>query len=168
MAARVPGRVWLQVAVRCALIAGCVVLFASRFSFGMSAQKQTCLPYSIYLIDKATSARTPTRGAIFAFRSRGLLPYFPDGSAFLKQMAGLPGDHVKVDGEGLRINDIPMGALNPKILAATHRTAEQLARDETVPPNEYLMIGTTPESYDGRYWGYVDASQITARAYPLW
>jgi conjugal transfer pilin signal peptidase TrbI len=165
---RVPLKVWTQVVVRCSVIALVLLGFSSRFGIGVNGEKVACLPYSAYLFDHALSAREPVRGALYLFDANGLMPFFKDGAHFLKMMAGLPGDHFEVDEQGIHINDQFFGAINEDILRIAHLTVGGIKRSGTIPPGHYLMLGTTPESYDGRYWGLITATQLTGRAYPLW
>ena len=165
---RVPAKVWKQVVAICFVVTLCVVGFSSRYRIGLNAQSVTCLPFKAYLVDLSRAAIVPERGGIFTFDTHGLMPFFKDGSHFVKLMSGLPGDRLDVDADGFRINGQKLGDINASILAISHRSLKDITRSVIIPADSFLMVGSTPESYDGRYWGFITSTQLTGKAYPLW
>ena len=149
------------------------VLFAigayakDRYRLGVETQADPCLPDTrIYLID--TYDRNPERGGIFSFSSQRMGPFYPDGTQILKIMDAVPGDHVTVSEEGIV-------KVNEQVVAEEFTLAEtlklqpkDLVRDVTIPEEKFWFSGRTKTSFDSRYWGYVDQTQLLGRAYPLY
>ncbi len=47
---------------------------------------------------------------------------------------------------------------------------DQLSRfeyDGVVPPGKIFVVGDSKDSFDSRYWGFLDKSKIIAKAYPI-
>ncbi len=126
--------------------------------------------------------RKPKRQHIIVFRAP--LPGNPD---FIKRLIGVPGDRIKIVGEQVYVNDIPLNepyalrdsdglglaaydypptADNTWYDRLTPEWAEELPRhivngELVVPPGEYFMMGDNRDnSYDSRYWGFVPRANI--------
>lgn len=119
----------------------------------------------MFLIDRYD--RTPVRGELMAFEARGLAPYFDDGTLMGKRLVGMPGDKLRVDRTGVWINDVhhAIGFMHRDDL---NLTESDLYRNEIIPPERYFFLASAPESYDSRYWGYVEASQLKGHVYTLY
>lgn len=112
------------------------------------------------------------RGDYVVFRSRGMGPFYPDGTLVIKRVAGVAGDHVVVSPQGVWVNSVYQGGLTHveqggKLWKLGHRAGEY-QRDEQVPLNRWWVMGTNPRSFDSRYWGYVANEQIVGRARAIW
>lgn len=126
------------------------------------------MPIGFYLRSDAPIAR----GAIVTIRARDAAPeaaaardFDRPGDRFLKRVAALGGDEVCADGLDLRIN----GRL----------AAQRRAQDSTGAPlagwrgcrrlaaGEALLLGDSPDSFDGRYWGAVPQAAIEGVWRPL-
>jgi conjugal transfer pilin signal peptidase TrbI len=153
------------------LVAVPLLSFSNRFRiFADSTVGERCLPYRIFLVD--LHAHLLRRGDYVVFRSRGMGPFYPDGTLVAKLVAGVPRDHVVVDERGMWVNGTFKGSLlhaqpGGRLWKLGHRPSE-FARDELVPPDHWWVIGTLPRSFDSRYWGYIADPQIVGRAIPLW
>ena len=149
-----------------AMLAGGVVALADRFSIAIAPQEALCLPpYRIWVIDKHDS--TPIRGEIFAFKSQGLAPLFPDETTIVKVLDGMPGDAVRVTLDATMINGKTVA--HGLDVAAEHGVDPQrYVRDGLIGEGRYWFFGRTRDSFDSRYWGSVGQSQILGRAYPIW
>lgn len=148
------------------LLAGGVVLLASRYSIAIATQEALCLtPYRVWLIDKGDI--TPLRGGTFAFKAKGLQPVFPDGTNIVKVMVGLPGDDVSVTEATTVINGEVVGE---GLAVATERSLDtaRYVRHGHIEIERYWFMGRTADSFDSRYWGSVARSQLWGRAYPIW
>jgi signal peptidase I len=125
----------------------------------------------------------PRVGSGFVFRTDDI-PRIPDrdrGSYFIKRLVGVPGDTLEIHEPVLYRNGRPIeGAVSFQKEAQQidgypgYRNAESLSVGQgmTVPPGFYLALGdNSPESLDGRYWGFVPASAVVGRPlfiyYPL-
>lgn len=107
----------------------------------------------------------PARGAFVTVRALHVAPAAArargfDGprDRFLKRVAAEASDRVCAEGEALVINDAP---------PLPRRTHDSLGAP--IPAwsgclvlgvEEYLLLGDTPDSFDGRYWGPVTSDEI--------
>jgi type IV secretory pathway protease TraF len=118
------------------------------------------LPAGFYL----RLGQGPERGAIVTVRARDVAPdyaelrtFTDDGDRFLKRIAAAEGDVVCATGD--------------QIIAAG-RTLSRLSHDrygsvlphwegcQRLGPGEVFLLGDTPDSFDGRYWGPTPIDQI--------
>ncbi|NRC34222.1 signal peptidase I [Pseudomonas aeruginosa] len=153
-------------AIPIALLVGGLAYYASsRFSLGIDPQENTCLPWRVFVIDKHDV--TPERGAIFAFKAKDLRPFFQEGTHMIKVIDGLPGDRVKVTPEQVLVNGKEVGE-GLRLSKPLKKPAGRFVREEIVPANKYWFMGKTLDSFDSRYWGYVQKSDLIGRAYPIW
>lgn len=132
---------------------------------GLPSQAQSCLPYRVFLVSRRD--RAVGRGDYVGFLADGRVqPFFAPGQLMVKQVVGVEGDRVTVSGGEVLVNGVPRGTL---VLAATlGQPPARFGRDERVPPGAYWVMGTAPNSFDSRYWGYLGREQVVGRAYPLW
>lgn len=158
---RTPGLLVLAAAMGL-LVAGQAA--ASRWKLAYDGQDTRCLPWAWYLIDLRD--QTPARGELVAFLSRQSAPHFPVGTAFVKRVAGVPGDAVAREGHTLLIAGAPVATLDRRILERIG--APTAAARYTVPPAALVVLGETELSFDSRYWGPIDADQVVGVARGLW
>lgn len=145
-------------------------LVKSNVQIGWDAQDYKCLPFSLYLfkMESARPAEVATRrGAMVVFKphdgNTGISRL--DGIRMVKVVAGLPGDRLVVKDDFAYVNGAPWGRLT--LLGTLHKGAGSFDRDVYVPPGKVLLLGTTPYSYDGRYYGFIDQGDIEAEAIPV-
>lgn len=107
-------------------------------------------------------AEPPERARRLAAERR----YLPGNVAILKRVAAAQGDHVCLVDDVLAIDGRPLARL---------RTVDGLGRPmprwrdcRTLREGEYLLLMDAADSFDGRYFGPVDASAIIGKATPLW
>lgn len=102
---------------------------------------------SVALPDRA---REQLAGAGFALAS----------SSLMKRVAGMPGDQVRVDADGVWVRLATGLALAPTL----KRRPESFYRAITLGPEEYFLLGDTTDSFDARYWGPVRKDAIRGSA----
>lgn len=160
---------WRPFLIKAAVILIAVLGFFAwvqgRYLIGVDGQVVRCLPDHKYFLVNLTKP-APMKNMIMAFHAKGLEPIFSDGTMLAKIVRGIPGDHLVINEAGVHIN----GALIADGFPIIDRTGLELAslfKDEIIPEGKYLMLAPAPESYDGRYWGYVDASQFAGQVTPL-
>ncbi|MGH9717786.1 MAG: signal peptidase I [Candidatus Acidiferrales bacterium] len=135
--------------------------------------------------DKLLPYRAIRRGDIVVFKYP-----FEDHPYYVKRVIGLPGDRIRisdsrvfVDGKMLRepyvVHDplmdnpfgegfppaagaIPANRMRPEWAAQIMKYVHE--RELVVPPEHYFVMGDNrDDSWDSRYWGFVDRSAIVGR-----
>ena len=128
--------------------------------------------------------RLPRRADVFVFKTNNIigLPPAPDGTSqhYIKRLAGLPGDTLRIQAPYLFINGKP--AQEPQFKRVESRqdgyTGYTNDRPDlqamvylgtpnstvTVPPHSYFALGdNSANSLDSRYWGFVPEENVVGR-----
>lgn len=142
-----------------------VTYIQSTFSLGFDLQSARCLPWVAYWITKDADARID-RGSIYALRINHDEQLA--NRTLLKMAAGMPGDIVTLNQGGVWINKLYWGPMHPVQVKRLQSEGKNPFTSYVIPKGKLLMLGTLPQSYDGRYVGLVDTSAIEGRASPLW
>ncbi len=164
-----PGLAWRAVLVASLAVALLATLVAPprpHLVWNVSASA----PVGLYRVEPAAELRRGDRVvARLPARWRGLAArrhYLPANVPLVKRVAGVPGDRVCARGRRLSING--------------RRVAQRLRRDGSGRPlpawqgcvtlgaGRYLLLLPAPGSFDGRYFGISDGSDIIGRAHLLW
>lgn len=131
----------------------------------------------------------PQRGDVVVFR-------FPENPSenFIKRLVGLPGDHIRVDGPNLYVNNQLVSNsvthvdtdseswqqyftetlgqhvhLKRQLVGADSNRLEMKYTDVVVPQGHYFMMGDNrDESNDSRFWGFVPDRNIVGKAFLVW
>jgi conjugative transfer signal peptidase TraF len=92
--------------------------------------------------------------------------YLPRGVPLVKRIAAIPGDQTCARGSTVSIDGRT---------AAIRRSFDAAGRELPVwsgcvdlRPGEYLLLGESPWSFDGRYFGPTRSAEIIGRAVLLW
>lgn len=173
---------WLKYSLKCIAI---VILFSCAFTWfksnyriGLDFQDVKCLPgYTVFLVD--IKDKDLKKGTVYAFTAVGLDPFFKDGTLMAKRFMAGHGDRIKIEVETERLADITINKY-PKIIINNEVVREGLplaielgksekdfAGSKTLTKDELWMLGDSPMSFDSRYWGTVNKTQVVGRAYPL-
>ena len=81
------------------------------------------------------------------------------GDRFLKRIAAMEGDTVCAEGSLIRINDVPVAER-----AETDPAGDPLPSWNgcvTLAGGEVFLLGDHPGSFDGRYWGVSERTDLT-------
>jgi len=110
----------------------------------------------------------PQRGDIVVFR----YPVDP-GKDFIKRVIGLPGDSVRIEDKQVFVNNELL--VEPYVQHTDDRIlpASVSPRDNmdtlVVPENSLFVMGDNrDESYDSRFWDYVELNEIKGRAFIIY
>ena len=109
-------------------------------------------------------AVTPPDGLVAFLDARG---YLPRGVPLIKHVVALPGATVCRQGVAITVDGLPVGEA---------RVHDRKGRDLPVwqgcrvlgPGEVFLMNSDVPDSLDGRYFGPLPRTAITARLRPVW
>lgn len=132
-------------------------VLVNKFIYG------TTLPFSDTRI---LPLRAPRRGDVIVFK------YPEDPSRdFIKRVVGVEGDMVESRGKVVHVNGKPLTEPYMQHTDPAVRTAQP--RDNfgpyLVPKGKFFVMGDNrDQSYDSRYWGYVDLSDIRGKAFILY
>jgi conjugal transfer pilin signal peptidase TrbI len=158
----------ISLALRMALIVLAFVCagkwFASRYAIGLDRQVETSIPgRRLFLID-TQDITFDRKYEKVAFYARGLEPWFEDGTQMIKFVLGLPGSHVSIRADGVWIDGFKvldgLGLAEPLGLSPS-----DVQREYTLAEGEYFVGGYHPKSYDSRYFGPIQQSQVRGTGY---
>lgn len=132
-------------------------LLVSKFAYGVK------IPFTHTLIYKREG---PQRGDIIVFE-------FPEDTSkdFIKRVIGVPGDLIEIKEKELFVNGVLQ---NEAYIQHTDLTHNQIMRRDNfgpimVPEDKYFTMGDNrDESYDSRFWGFVDREKIEGKAFILY
>ncbi len=117
----------------------------------------------------------PAVGSGFVFRTGNIKPLVEDygDQYFVKRLVGTPGDTLEVQGSGLVRNHAPITGADT--FEANARKSGKYpgyvamgllapGLQVTVPQRSFFAMGdNSPNSQDGRYWGFVPAKDVVGR-----
>ena len=121
-----------------------------------------------YLHKTLIPIEDPKRGDIVVFR----YPVDPDKD-FIKRVIGIPGDVIEIRDKQLYLNGKIVNHdygihTDPRILGENVRPRDNFG-PVTVPPHSLFVMGDNrDESYDSRFWGYVDYKAILGKAFIIY
>jgi len=140
-------------------------LLVNKFIYGMQ------VPFTN---DRFLTIRHPQRGDVIVFE-------FPEDKGksyfqrrdFIKRVIGTPGDVVEVRDKRVYVNgelyDIPQEVHKEAGILPADSSPRDFMPAVTVPPGKYFAMGDNRDrSYDSRFWGFVDESEIKGLAFILY
>jgi signal peptidase I len=134
-------------------------ILVSKFIYGIK------LPY---LSNTLISLKSPGRGDIIVFK----YPEDPHKD-FIKRVIGVPGDSIEYRNKQLFINNERLEN-DVGIYTDPHVFPGQIKRRDNfgpikVPENKLFVMGDNrDESYDSRFWGFVDMSAVSGKAFMIY
>jgi signal peptidase I len=162
--------------------AGAIRTVVQPFRVPTGAMAPTVQPGDCLFVEKVSTALgQPERGDSIVFKTDGI-PSLPPGTCYIKRVAGLPGDRVRIEPPNLIVNDQVVSA--PPVFARISSVVPPFAgfqlafagmpvgalltkpADEIVlGRDEFLVLGdNTRNSCDSRYWGAVPRENIVGKA----
>lgn len=118
-------------------------------------------------------SRQPRRGDLVVFKTDGIAP-LPSATLYVKRVAGEPGDHVRIAGCKLFVNEQQISLSNAVGVIAYDLPPQAMAlspqTNVTVPIGCYFVLGdNSTNSFDSRFWGSVPRGNIIGRvAFCYW
>lgn len=143
----------------------------SHWTLGFDGQggvTESCLPWSLFFVRHDNISTSSIHvGTIVQFRPPQAILRLYGNVEVIKIVAAVPGDKVKILPSGIWIDGKYWGRmwLLPYLMALKQTITTP--NSYIVPPGFYLTLGTSPDSYDSRYWGLTPYSSITGIAHPL-
>jgi conjugal transfer pilin signal peptidase TrbI len=139
-----------------------VLLWGAIVTLTLSGETES-LPNWAFMIDR--HKLEPKRGDYFAF----VAPpnrYYPPGFRFTKQVVGVPGDLVTVEGRTFSINGKRVGIAKT---ADKEGRPVEAAPPGIIPAGHYFVITPSPDSLDSRYRiiGLIPKSRLVGQAFPV-
>lgn len=135
------------------------------FKIPSGAMKQTILVGDHILVDKLTYDKSgPVRGDIIVFK----FPVEPEKD-FIKRVIGLPGETIEGRDKIIYINNEPLEEpyavyTDPHIISKEIRPRDNYG-PIFIPDNALFVMGDNrDESFDSRFWGFVDRKDIKGKA----
>ncbi len=112
--------------------------------------------------------KNPTRGDVVVFR-------FPKDKSvdYIKRVIGTPGDTVEVRDKKVFINGEPIKDVHAHVTSAPVLDEKVSPRDNfgpvKVPEDHIFVMGDNRDnSYDSRFWGFVDQRDVLGKAFILY
>ncbi len=134
-------------------------ILVTKFAYGIK------LPI---LEKELVSFGEPRRGDVIVFR----YPLDPDKD-FIKRVIGIPGDTIRISNKKVYVNNKEIDEpyiqhTDPGILPASLSPRDNFGPVVVPPDNLFVMGDNRDESYDSRFWKFVDMSALRGRAFIIY
>lgn len=162
---------WAWFSLKAVVVLAVMVLagmaFASRYAIMGDPQEERCIPgYTVYLVDKKDTQLE--RGQLYLFLSKDLSPIYEKGTKMLKYLRAVPGDDVEIrDNDQIFINGKASEWGLPLAEEKLGQPSSNFHGKTKLGDDQYWFMGTSPKSFDSRYWGAVKREDIIGRAIPI-
>lgn len=112
---------------------------------------------------------SPRRGDMIVFRTKDI-PAIGNDEVYVKRLAGLPGDRLRITDGQLHVNGRPIVFPPAGAARVRYLNAGSFLRTPTdeivVPPDNYFVLGdNSANSADSRYWGLVPKAAVQGKVW---
>lgn len=117
----------------------------------------------VFIVDKHTNIDALKKDDIIGFRyTHDDYPFYKNGESFIKYIACMEGDDLVIENGVVRCNGKYLGSQ----LKQDSKGNKLLlfAYNGKVPKDKFFMWTPFVKSYDSRYWGFIDKSDILGKA----
>lgn len=166
-------------------------ILSTRITVAFTIKGQECFPYKFWVIHRKETS--PQKGEYIAFRN----PAIDGRATWIKVVTGIGGDTIEVYPVPIEERETNPGRyrvfvpdVNKEFVIqgfvflkgqwpdSESQVFEVFEKDSkgrglpiiepgVIPYGKYFVSSPAVRSYDSRYWGLVDASQIIGKAYPI-
>jgi signal peptidase I len=131
------------------------------FSFPKNKEKEECTSFFTN-VSRRLGNTVGSGNPVYLFKD--------DCRDFIKRVVGVGGDKIEIKSKTVFVNDVP---LSEPYTVHRDLTFENGERDNfepfTVPRNSFFVMGDNrDQSYDSRFWGVVDMSEIKGKAFIMY
>jgi signal peptidase I len=142
-------------------IVGIIVLFTNKVAFiGINTNKS--LDGSVYIVNRLK--KHFKKGDLVVFYFKGS-KYYPPKYRMIKLIRCLPRDTLSAKGRNFYCNNRFIGEAKQRDKQG--KDTPLFVWDGMIPEGRYFVMGTHIDSYDSRYWGFVEQKDIIGKAYLL-
>ncbi len=134
------------------------------FSFPQNKEKEECRSFTQNVASRFGNA----------WNNKSLLYLFKDDCRdFIKRVIGVGGDKIEIKNKVVYVNNValvePYAIYNSKSAGESAIEPRDNFGPVIIPRNKFLVLGDNRDnSHDGRFWGYVDMSEIKGRAFIIY
>ncbi|MCU8009947.1 S26 family signal peptidase [Shewanella sp. SM101] len=136
--------------------------FSHSYKLIFVANSDKCIPGSIFVVD--TTQRNINRGDLVMFKSHKT-DILPANINIIKIVAGVAGDSVDVGVYSVKNSSKKYPAPIESAALALDIDVKNLIGIHKVASDSLFVLGTESGSYDSRFFGAINNSQVIGRAY---
>ncbi len=134
------------------------------FSFPQNKEKEECRSFTQNVASRFGNV----------WSNKSLLYLFKDDCRdFIKRVIGVGGDKIEIKNKVVYVNNValvePYAIYNSKSAGESAIEPRDNFGPVIIPRNKFLVLGDNRDnSHDGRFWGYVDMSEIKGRSFIIY
>jgi len=135
----------------------------------ISINMDTCIKGKLFYVKYIKGLRKLKDNDYVTFSFKGS-KIFRENTKFIKFVGCMPGERIITRGlkyyciNKQEAHYLGKACVKTKI---TSKCPKHIVFNQIIPKNKLFAIGTAANSYDSKYWGFVDSKSITGRAYKI-
>ena len=134
-------------------------ILVNKFIYGVK------IPYARKTV---IPVKNPQRGDIIVFK-------FPEDPKkdFIKRVVGIPGDMIEIRDKHVYINQVRANHAytlytDPHIIPGSLQPRDNYGPQRVTPGSLFVMGDNRDQSYDSRFWGFVDLKDVKGKAFMIY